>query len=91
MYADEIAKIKDSIVAARAKLLATTDDLDKGAWEWRPGDGRWSIQMTLAHVGRAQWGHVEVARRLVAGRLLELSNFDLDAWNTAEVAKRADW
>lgn len=91
MYADEIAKIKDSIVAARAKLLATTDDLDEGAWEWRPGDGRWSIQMTLAHVGRAQWGHVEVARRLVAGRPLELSNFDLDAWNTAEVAKRADW
>jgi hypothetical protein len=47
--------------------------------------------MTLAHVGRAQWGHVQVARRLVAGEPLELANFDLDTWNAAEVAKRADW
>jgi hypothetical protein len=32
-----------------------------------------------------------VARRLVAGQTVEIPDFDLDAWNQAAVANRADW
>jgi uncharacterized damage-inducible protein DinB len=88
---DEIAKIERKIVAARARLLETVERLDEAAWEWRPGDERWSVRLTLAHVGAAQWSHLEVARRLVAGEPVDIPGFELDAWNNAQVAKRHDW
>jgi uncharacterized damage-inducible protein DinB len=88
---DEIAKTKDKIVTARARLLAAVDGLQAEAWDWRPGDGRWSARQTLAHVGSAQWDHLQVAQRLIAGEPVTLSDFDLDAWNAAQVAKRASW
>jgi hypothetical protein len=91
MQADDVTRIKDKAVTARARLLVAVDGFDGAAWEWRPEDGRWSARMTLAHVGSAQWSHLEVARCLVAGQPLELPNFDLDAWNAAQVTKRADW
>jgi uncharacterized damage-inducible protein DinB len=88
---DEIQKIENKIVAARAKLLAAVEGLDAAAWDWRPDDGRWSVRLTLAHVGAAQWSHLEVARRLVAGDPIEMPGFELDAWNAAAVAERANW
>jgi uncharacterized damage-inducible protein DinB len=88
---DEIAKIEDKIVAARVRLLKMVEGLDEAAREWQPGDDRWSVRLTLAHVGSAQWSHLEVAQRLVAGERLDLPGFELDAWNDAQVAKRADW
>lgn len=91
MGADEISRIRDKVAAARAKLLAAVDGLDDAAWEWRPEDGRWSVRLTLAHVGSAQWSHLEVTRHLIAGEPLDLRGFDLDTWNAAHVAKRADW
>jgi hypothetical protein len=45
----------------------------------------------LAHVGSAQWSHLEVARQLAAGETVDLPDFDLDAWNEANLAERADW
>lgn len=89
--ANEIGRIKDKIEAARAKLLAAGNGLDEAAWEWRPQDGRWSARLTLAHVGSAQRGHLNVARRLVSGQAVDLPAFDLDAWNAAQVAERTDW
>ena len=91
MQAEEITKLKDRIRAARVKLLAAVDDLDDAAWEWRPEDGRWSVRLTLAHVGSAQWDHLEVVKRLLAGQPATMPDFDLDAWNAASVAKRDDW
>jgi uncharacterized damage-inducible protein DinB len=88
---DEILKIKEKLAAARDRLLSAADGLDKEQWEWRPEDGRWSVRLVLAHVGAAQWSHLEVARRLVEGRAVEIPGFDLDDWNNAAVAKRADW
>ena len=84
-------KIEDRLMAARARLLAAVEGLDGAAWEWRPGDGRWSVRLTLAHVGAAQWSHLEVARRFAAGETVEIPDFDLDAWNASMVAGRADW
>jgi uncharacterized damage-inducible protein DinB len=88
---DEIQKIESRLAAARSKLLAAVDGLDEEGWDWQPGDDRWSVRLTLAHVGSAQWSHLHVARRVAAGETVEIPGFDLDAWNEAAVAKRAEW
>ena len=88
---DEVQKIKDKLTAARGRLLAAVDGLDGALWDWQPADGRWSVRLTLAHVGSAQWSHLEVARRLASGKTVELPGFNLDAWNEAQVAERANW
>ena len=87
----EKEKIGKRLVKARAALLAAVEGLDAAEWEWRPDDGRWSVRLTLAHVAAAQWSHLEVAQRLVAGQPVEIPGFDLDRWNEAEVARRQDW
>jgi uncharacterized damage-inducible protein DinB len=88
---DEIRKIEQKLETARAKLLASVQGLDETSWDWEPGDGRWSIRLTLAHVGSAQWSHLEIARRLVAGEPMTLPGFDLDTWNAEQVAQRKEW
>jgi uncharacterized damage-inducible protein DinB len=91
MQADAVQKTKQRIIAARSQLLAALEELDDAAWDWRPEDGRWSVRLTLAHLGSAQWSHLEVARRLVDDQPVHIPDFDLDAWNAAQVARRADW
>ena len=49
------------------------------------------MRLTLAHVGSAQRSHLEVAERLVSGETLDMPGFELDTWNEAAVADRADW
>jgi uncharacterized damage-inducible protein DinB len=88
---DQIRKIGEKLDSARNKLLAAVEGLDEAAWNWQPGDGRWSARLTLAHVGSAHWSHLEVARSLVAGETIDLPGFELDKWNEARVAERADW
>jgi uncharacterized damage-inducible protein DinB len=88
---DQIRQIGEKIDSARNKLLAAVEGLDDDAWDWQPGDGRWSARLTLAHVGSAHWSHLEVARSLVAGEMLDLPGFELDSWNQARVAERAAW
>ena len=77
--------------SARSKLLATVEGLDEAAWDWQPGDGRWTVRLTLAHVGSAHWSHLDVARSVVAGKTVNLPGFELDEWNEARVAERANW
>jgi uncharacterized damage-inducible protein DinB len=91
MQTDEIQKIRERITRARTLLLAAVEKLDPSSWEWQPGDGQWSIRLVLAHVGSSQWSHLEVARRVAAGEQTDIPDFDLDTWNTARVAERADW
>jgi hypothetical protein len=87
----EIKKIEDKILTARTRLLAAVEGLDSQGWEWRPDDNSWSVRLTLAHVGSAQWDHLQVARRLIAGEPTDLPDFDLDTWNAAAVEQRAVW
>jgi hypothetical protein len=91
MRMGRIEKIENKVVAARKRLLASVEGLEQTEWEWQPGDGRWSVRLTLAHVGSAQWSHLEVAARLVSGKTLDMPGFELDAWNEAAVAGRANW
>jgi uncharacterized damage-inducible protein DinB len=88
---EEIQQIEKRLEAARVRLLASVEGLDEAAWDWQPADGRWSVRLTLAHVGSAHWSHLEVARRIAEGRTVDLPGFDLDEWNQARVAERADW
>ena len=88
---DETQRIKEKLAAARLKLLEATAGLTEEGWAWQPGDGRWSIRLTLAHVGSAHWDHLEVARQVAAGHEIEIPGFDLDAWNAAAVTHRLDW
>jgi len=88
---DDIQQIEAKLEAARSKLLATVEGLDDDAWRWQPGDGRWSVRLTLAHVGSAHWSHLDVARSLVAGEAVDIPGFELDDWNEARVAERAGW
>jgi uncharacterized damage-inducible protein DinB len=91
MTTDEINKIEDKVLAARSQLLAAAEGLDSEGWEWQPDDNTWSARMTLAHLGSAQWDHLQVVRRLISGEPTDLPDFDLDTWNAAAVAKRATW
>jgi uncharacterized damage-inducible protein DinB len=84
-------KIEIKLVAGRARLLASVEGLDGTEWDWQPGDGRWSVRLTLAHVGSAQLSHLEVAKHLVSGETLDVPEFELDTWNEAAVAERAHW
>jgi uncharacterized damage-inducible protein DinB len=88
---DQIRQIGEKMASARNKLLAAVEGLGDAAWDWKPGDGRWSARLTLAHVGSAHWSHLEVARGLVAGETIDLPGFELDEWNEARVAERASW
>jgi uncharacterized damage-inducible protein DinB len=88
---DEARQIEAKLASARARLLATVEALDETAWDWRPADGRWSVRLTLAHVGSAHWSHLDVARRVAAGDTVDLPGFDLDEWNESRVAERAGW
>jgi uncharacterized damage-inducible protein DinB len=91
MQTDQIRKVRSRIAKARAQLLGAIEDLDTAAWEWQPGDGRWSIRLTMAHVASSQWSHLEVARRAARGEETDIPGFDLDHWNAAHVAERVDW
>jgi uncharacterized damage-inducible protein DinB len=87
----ETEQIEKRLNSARAKLLASVEGLDETAWDWQPADGRWSVRLTLAHVGSAHWSHLEVARRVSEGKTVDLPGFELDEWNEARVAERAGW
>jgi uncharacterized damage-inducible protein DinB len=78
----------DKLAAARGEILQTIEGLDEGALTWQPGDGRWSIRETLAHLVSSEQSHRQVAQAIAAGQTVDLPDFDLDAWNAAQVAKR---
>jgi hypothetical protein len=87
----KIQRIQSKLGQTRARLLTVVEGLAAECWDWRPQDGRWSARLTLAHVGSAQWDHLEVARRMVAGEPTAVPNFDLDTWNNARVGERSHW
>jgi uncharacterized damage-inducible protein DinB len=84
-------QIETKLIASRGKLLRAVEGLSDAGWQWRPADGRWSVRLILAHVGAAQWDHLEAANRFLAGQPVALPGFDLDAWNAAAVAQRDSW
>ncbi len=82
--------IVDKLESTRAAVLQTIQKLDEAALNWTPGDGRWSIRQTLAHLAEVEGSHLRIAQAIAAGETVELPGFDLDAWNAAAVAARQD-
>jgi len=85
---ERVQALIDKLAAARGEILQTIEGLDEGALTWQPGDGRWSIKETLAHLASSEQSHRQVAQAIAAGQTVDLPDFDLDAWNAAQVAKR---
>ena len=80
----------DKLAATRKEILQTIEGLDEGALTWQPGDGRWSIKETLAHLASAEGSHRQVAQAIAAGQTVDMPDFDLDTWNAARVAERRE-
>jgi uncharacterized damage-inducible protein DinB len=78
----------DKLAAAREEILQTIEGLDEEVLTWQPGDGRWSIKETLAHLASAEGSHRQVAQAIAARQTVDVPDFDLDTWNAAQVAKR---
>ena len=78
----------DKLASARGEILQTIVGLDEGVLAWQPGDGRWSIKETLAHLASAEGSHRQVAQAIAVGQTVDVPDFDLDAWNAARVAER---
>jgi uncharacterized damage-inducible protein DinB len=76
------------LTSAREEILQTIEGLGEEALTWQPGDGRWSIKETLAHLASAEGSHRQVAQTIAAGQIVDAPDFDLDTWNAAQVGKR---
>jgi uncharacterized damage-inducible protein DinB len=79
----------DKLASTRGEILQTIVGLDEGVLTWQPGDGRWSIKETLAHLASAEGSHRQVAQAIAVGQTVDVPEFDLDAWNAAHVAERS--
>ncbi|MFB0533819.1 MAG: DinB family protein, partial [Anaerolineae bacterium] len=65
------------LAATREEILQTVEGLDEKALTWQPGDGRWSIKETLAHLASAEGSHRQVAQDIAAGQTVDVPDFDL--------------
>jgi uncharacterized damage-inducible protein DinB len=83
-----IQTLIEKLAAARGEILQTIEGLDEEALTWQPGDGRWSIKETLAHLASSEESHRQVAQAIAVGQTVNLPDFDLDTWNAARVAER---
>jgi uncharacterized damage-inducible protein DinB len=83
-----VQTLVDKLAAARQEILQTIEGLDEEALTWQPGDGRWSIKETLAHLASAEGSHRQVAQAIAAGQTVDVPDFDLDTWNAGRVSER---
>jgi uncharacterized damage-inducible protein DinB len=83
-----VRTLTDKLAATRGEILQTIEGLDEKALTWQPGDGRWSIKETLAHLASAEGSHRQVAQAIAVGQTVDVPDFDLDAWNAVQVAER---
>jgi len=83
-----VQTLVDKLAATREEILQIIEGLAEGTLTWQPGDSRWSIKETLAHLASSEESHRQMAQAIAAGQTMDVPDFDLDAWNAAQVAKR---
>ncbi|HUS17691.1 MAG TPA: maleylpyruvate isomerase N-terminal domain-containing protein [Chloroflexia bacterium] len=103
MDADKNAKLRDGLDAALSNLMAVLPGADnEPGWEIPTGEEGWTVRQMLAHLAVAEASMnllVEHAIRVAgaggpASELVQTGSdgrpFDIDFWNSRQVAKRAD-
>ena len=85
----------DEIIAktasTHAKFLAYIASLDADTVNRRPAGDRWSPREIIAHLTDSERAHRRFLQVVVSGSEMPvIENFDLDAWNAARIARRAD-
>lgn len=73
---------------ARNALLSTVEMLDEGQLEAETPNPGWTVKDVIAHLASAERGHQQVVRMLLAGQDPRPWEFDLDAFNEAQVGLR---
>ncbi|RME42518.1 MAG: DinB family protein [Chloroflexi bacterium] len=81
-------RIIKKITQARRQLLSTVEGLTEEQMAWSPNQ-EWSIREILHHVAIGEQANVELAERALAGEPVAIEDFDMDAWNIAQVANKA--
>ena len=81
-------KLRQRLDDSRRELLAVVEALGPDEAEAPTANPDWAVRDVLAHLAGAELGHQQVIRALLAGRPVETADFDLDAFNAADVAVR---
>jgi len=82
------AKLRQRLDDSRRELLAAVEALESDEAAAPTANPGWAVHDVLAHLAGAELGHQQVIRALLAGAAPDVSGFDLDAFNAADVAAR---
>jgi uncharacterized protein (TIGR03083 family) len=83
-------KLRQRLDEARRELLALVEGLEPAGFGAPTANAGWAVRDVLAHLAGAELGHQQVIRALLAGETPDVSGFDLDAFNAADVAARQE-
>ena len=83
-------KLRQRLNDSRRELLAAVEDLSPAEAKTSTANTGWAVRDVLAHLAGAELGHQQVIRALLVGQPAETADFDLDAFNAADVAARLD-
>jgi uncharacterized protein (TIGR03083 family) len=81
-------KLHQRLDESRRDLLASVAHLEPAGLAAPTANPGWAVRDVLAHLAGAERGHQQVIRALLAGQSPDVSGFDLDAFNAADVAAR---
>jgi hypothetical protein len=82
----------NSLIEARAALLAAVEGLSETEMTTLPVAGPWTIREILAHIGGWAVWDLDTIKRILAGENLDLSVIqDVDSFNAQLVADRSGW
>jgi uncharacterized protein (TIGR03083 family) len=83
-------KLRQRLDESRRDLLASVAHLESAGLAAPTANPGWAVRDVLAHLAGAERGHQQVIRALLAGQSSDVSDFNLDAFNAADVAARQD-
>jgi uncharacterized protein (TIGR03083 family) len=81
-------KLRQRLDESRRELLASVAHVEPAGLAAPTANPGWTVQDVLAHLAGAERGHQQVIRALLAGQSPDVTGFDLDAFNAADVAAR---
>jgi uncharacterized protein (TIGR03083 family) len=82
------AKLRAELAEGRETLLSAIDALSSEDWDRPTSNPEWTAREILAHISQAGPGLLGRMRRFVAGTSALPPGFDLNIWNTRQVAKQ---